>query len=440
MSFFDKFFTKKSEQNQNNQDGFDFLDSCFDGCQQWFSTSDDNYGKEVKTSVAHYIAEFGLEKSSSSFTLLPELKNAIALYFRRCNIKCDATNIIVRGGLFDLLQDLYKTIGFKKDEKILFTLPISGYFIQQCNDNEIEVEFLNTDIKDGWKIDFVDLETILQKHKIKILFLNFPNNTTGAVLTSEEVTLLTNILRKHKDLLVICDESMREIILHDGLKSPSLAAIDDIAAQIITVSSLKCYGLHNLDIAFACLRSKAILASLFSETINVSHVNQNIAIAALLDSDDNQRNLADIIEQCKQNASLVFEEIDNINNDLKQKSGKSEDFLKPIFDNMEANNSMLIQFSGLKGSLPESGNKTLETDLDIAEFLKRETNIAMMPGQCCLLPAEAMILRLYLLKSKQELREGFKKINAAVMRLKILSKTISKASSVKLFPAKENVR
>jgi aspartate/methionine/tyrosine aminotransferase len=448
MSFFDKLFTKKSQQSSDNQTGFDFLDGCSDSCQKWFSDDSDNYSKEVQKTASYYIEEFGLEKGGANFTLLPELKNAIADYFKRCSIKCNSTNVIVRSGIFELLQDLYEVIGFEEGEKVLFTLPISGYFIQQCHDNEIAVEFLNTDIKDGWKINFTDLEAAIQKHNVKVLFLNYPNNTTGAVLTTEEITLLVNVLKKNKDLLLIVDESLREIVLDNTSNSTSLAtslaislaSIDAVAAQIITISSLKCYGLHNLDIAFACLRSKATLAGLFSETINVSHINQHIAIAALLESDDNQKNLADIIEQCRQNADLVSQEVKNINSNLKQKFGKTEDFIKPLLDDLKVGNSMLLQFSGLKGSIAETGNKTLETDLDIAEFLKRETNIAMMPGQCCLLPEEAMILRLYLLKSKQELRAGFKKINAAVMQLKMLSKTISGANSSKLVSERPNAR
>ncbi len=446
MSFLDKLFAKKSPPTSHNKSGFDFLDSCSDNCQKWFSYDSNNYdgqnySEEVRKTAIHHIKEFGLEKSSSNFALLPELKDAIANYFKRCNIKCDPTNVVVRAGIFELLQDLYKVIGFEDGEKILFTLPISGYFIQQCHDNEIAVEFLNTDIKDGWKINFADLEANLQKHKVKILFLNYPNNTTGAVLTQEEISLLADILKNNKDLLVIADESLREIF-SEGL-SPvfSLASINSIASQIITISSLKCYGLHNLDVAFACLRPKAIIAGLFSEVINVSHINQHIAIAALLESDDNQRNLADITTQCQQNSELVSEEVQNINNNLKQKFGKTEDFIKPLLDDVKIGNSMLLQFSGLKGGLIETDNKILTTDLDIAEFLKRETNIAMMPGQCCLLPKEAMILRLYLLKSKQELRAGFKKINIAVMQLKMLSKTITSVSSSKLISERgDNVR
>ncbi len=444
MPFLDKLFTKKPQKTTNNQAGFNFLDSCGDA-QKWFSY-DDNNGDEqscsavIKKSAFDYIKEFGLEKNSNNFTLLLELKEAIANYFKRCNIKCDTSNIMVRAGIFELLQDLYKTIGFGVEEKILFTLPISGYFVQQCHDNEIETEFLNTDIKNGWKIDFAELEAILKKHKIKVLFLNYPNSTTGAVLSKEEIFSLAEILKNNKDLLVIADESLRDIALDENSQPFSLAALDNVAQQIITISSLKAYGLHNLDIAFACSKSKPIVAGLFREMINISHANQHIAIAALLESDDNQRHLADIIEECQQNSDLVVEELQTINENLGKKFGKNADFIKPLLDDVKAGNSVLIQFSGLKGSKPENGNKTLETDLDIAEFLKRETNIAMMPGQCCLLPEEEMILRLYLLKSKQELRAGFKKISAAVMQLRMLSQKITVSSSSQLGVGKGNVR
>lgn len=444
MSFLDKLFTKKPQQTSNNQAGFNFLDDCDQDSQKWFSCDNNydeqNYSATVKKSVLDYLGEFGLEKNSKNFTLLPELKETIANYFKRCNIKCDSTNVIVRDGIFELLQDLYEIIDFNKNEKILFTLPISGYFIQQCYDKEIDVEFLNTDIKNGWKVDFDELEAILQKHKIKVLFLNYPNGTTGAVLTKEEVLSLANIIKNNKDLLVIADESLRDITIDENSQPFSLASVDNIASQIITISSLKAYGLHNLDVAFACCKSKPIVAGLFSETVNISHANQHIAIAALLESDDNQRHLSEIIEQCQQNSNLVEEEIQAINENLGKKFGKNIDFIKPLLDDVKAGHSVLIQFSGLKGSKPETGNKTLETDLDIAEFLKRKTNIMMMPGQCCLLPEEEMILRLYLLKSKQELRAGFKKINEAVMQLRMLSQKITVSSSANLGSGKGNIR
>ena len=441
MNFLNKLLTKtKDETTANQNSAMNFLDDFKQNCQQWFCIGNDehNFSKEVKKSAIDYIGKFGLEKSKKAFDILPELKLAIANYFARGKIKCDTKHIVMRANIFELLQDLYDAIGFEGDEKILFALPISSYFVQQCYDNAINIECLNTNIEDGWKINFADLEASLKNHKIKILFLNCPSNITGAILNQADATAIANILKNNKDLLVVVDESMREMVMDSVVKPVSLASIDNITEQIITISSLKYYGLASLDITFACLRNKPILAELFSQTTNISHTNQYIIISALSDNEDNHKYLAEIVEQCRQNSSLVHEELNIINQNLSQKFGKKDDFIKPFFDEMKAGNTMLLNCASLKGARDDIKNKTIETDLDMAEFLKRETNIAMMPGQCCLLPAEEMILMLYLLKSKQELRAGFKKIGQALMKLKMLSKNVSNANLHQLKTEIEN--
>ena len=438
MTFLEKIFTQNPHKMPSNKAAFEFINNSQKDCEKWFENEAPSLSKEIGSKAVNYIEQFGLEKHSKSFELLPELKNAIAGYFQKCKIKCEAKNIIVRVGIFEILQDLYRVADFYTDEKILFALPISGYFAQQCHDNEIAIEFLNTDAKNGWKIDFANLESMLKKHSIKILFLNYPNGTNGTTLSQNDVLSLVAIVKKYQNLLVVVDESMRELFSHNGEQPLSLAAIHDISAQTITISNLKCYGLDNLDIAFACLQNKAIIAGLFSQQINVSYANQHIAIGALRASEDSKKHLAEIIDQCRQNSSLIKEELKTINENLSQKFGKDDEFVKSVSDTSQANNSILLQFSGLKGSKTEIGNKTLETDLDVVEFLKAETGIAMMPGQCCSLPEEEMILRLYLLKSKQELKAGFKKIGQALSHLKMLSKNISVTRSSKLSSPEKN--
>ena len=442
MSFLDKIFVSKTQKLAHNQDALEFINSTSDGCEQWFDQGhDDNvYSEESKKVALSYIKEFGLEKNSKDFIFLPELKSAIADYFKRSDIKCDVGNIIARAGIFEFLQDLYQILAFKNDEKILFSLPVSSYFVQHCYDREIAAEFLNTDYHNNWKINFSDLEDKLKNNKIRILFLNDPNNTTGKVLDQKDVLNLVNVLKNHKDLLVIVDESLKEMALSEKIESLSLAANNEIAPQIITLSSLKCYGLSSLEIVFACIRQKSIITELFSEKLNVSYVNQQIAIAALASNEDNQRYLSDVIEQCSNNSVMVWEELLEINKNLSRKFGKKDDFIKPLLDGIKTGDSMLLQFSGLKGSQTEVDKKTLKTDLDIAEFLKKEANIIMMPGQCYFLPEEEMILRLYLLKSKQELRAGFARISQALMKLHVITNNVSHAkfSSLELDSEKKS--
>lgn len=418
----------KTTQPKNSKSISDFLDNCTNDCQKWFEASEYKPGKSTTKTANNYISQFGLERGSKNFPLLADLKTAIVHYFQTCQIKCDESNITVRANIFDILSDIYQASDLQKGQKVLFTLPISSYFAQQCYDAEIEVEFLNTDSSNNWKIDSAILSALLKKHPIKILFLNYPCTITGAVLKKSEAENIAKIIAQHPDLLVIIDESMREMIMDCGVQSFSLATFDNISNQIITISSLQHNNLAHLDITFACIKNKAIAAKTHRSSVNIATSNQHIAISALQHSEANQKHLAEIIEECHQNAKLVTEELKNINDSLKNIFGKSsDDFAKPFLQNQPISSSMLLQFSGLKGAKTEE-NKILKSDLDLAEFLKQKTDIALLPGQFCFLPEEEMILKLYLLRSKQELKTGFKKINQAILKLKMLSKTISKAS------------
>ncbi|MCE3255894.1 MAG: aminotransferase, class [Rickettsiaceae bacterium] len=436
MKFIDKIFTKDPKKPPvNNKAALDFIASC-NASEKWFEDDYQSLSGEANKKVIDYITQFGLEKSSKSFALMPELKTSIADYFKRCDIDCSSKNIIISSGIFELLQDLYNVVGFKEGEKVLFALPLSSYFIQECHDNNIATEFLNTDAKNNWKIIPSELETALQTQTIKILFLNYPNNISGAILTKEEAEKLAEIIAKYPNLLVVVDESLR--ILNSDSQQFSLGAIAEISSRVITIGSLKGSGLGNLDIYFACVKDESEAKKLSSETTNISTLNQQIAIAALAENKDNKEHIEEIIEHCRQNHQQVTEELKEINNNLGQKFNKKEEFVKPYLKSNPVSDSMLVQFDGLKGSASQTG--VLNTDLDMAKFLKSEAGIAMMPGQCYLLPEEEMVLKFHLLKSKQELKDGFKKINQALVQLKMLSKSLSSATGVKVEGTNEKSR
>lgn len=411
----------------NNHKAFEFLDQA-QGSQKWFEANYSSYSKSASEAAAIYFGQFGLDKNKTA-QLEKNLLVAIAEYFNQYQIKCSAADIIVQDNVFDIISSIYKAIGLTKDQKVLFALPIASYFIQQCHDLEIAVEFLNTDAKTNWKIDPQTLAAALKKHKIKILFLNYPSNVTGAVITKEEALGLAAVIKQHPDLVVIVDEYLREMILVKDIEVCSLGAIDDIANQVVTLGSLKYNAAAHLDVAFACLKNKDLITKLYSDDVQIPASIQNIAIAALAPSANNREQLSKIIDECRQNAELIVEELKNINADLSEHFNKKDDFIKLFSEALPAGNSILLQFSGLKNGEVGINKKTLATDLDIAEFLKAETGIVMMPGQCCLLPEEEMILRLFLLKSKEELKLGFQKIHQAVAKIKLANKTLAHVNS-----------
>ncbi len=67
------------------------------------------------------------------------------------------------------------------------------------------------------------------------LYVNTPNNPTGAVLTHEQLEAIAEVAREH-DLWVVSDEAY-EHILFDDATHVSIAALPGMSARTVTVFS-----------------------------------------------------------------------------------------------------------------------------------------------------------------------------------------------------------
>jgi aspartate aminotransferase len=82
------------------------------------------------------------------------------------------------------------------------------------------------------------------------LYLNTPNNPTGAVLTHEQLEAIAEVAREH-DLWVVSDEAY-EHILFDGATHVSIAALPGMAARTVTVFSFsKTYAMTGWRLGYA---------------------------------------------------------------------------------------------------------------------------------------------------------------------------------------------
>ena len=70
-----------------------------------------------------------------------------------------------------------------------------------------------------------------------------------------------------------------------------------------------------------------------------------------------------------------------MNQGLKNLFKEDKVYVKPYIDNPEAGNVYLLDFSGLKGKAREDGS-ILRTGLDVARFILKNAEVAMVPGEC----------------------------------------------------------
>lgn len=104
--------------------------------------------------------------------------------------------------------------------------------------------------KPDFKIDGEALEATITP-KTKLIFFNNPHNPTGRVFSSEELTIVADMAKKH-DLYVISDE-VYEHLVFDEKKHTPIATLPGMFERTLTLSSLgKTFGVTGWKIGWAC--------------------------------------------------------------------------------------------------------------------------------------------------------------------------------------------
>lgn len=91
---------------------------------------------------------------------------------------------------------------------------------------------VNLQEKDRFKLRKEQLEEVVTD-KTKAIFISFPNNPTGAVMTKEDLEPIAEFAKEH-DLLVISDEIYSELTY--GRKHVSIGSLPDMKERTIVIN------------------------------------------------------------------------------------------------------------------------------------------------------------------------------------------------------------
>jgi LL-diaminopimelate aminotransferase len=144
-----------------------------------------------------------------------------------------------------------------------------------------------------------DLEAIEDPARAKLMFLNYPNNPTGAVLPDGLFERAIEFARQH-DILVVHDASYTEISF-EGYKPPSFletAGAKDVGVEVFSLS--KGYNMTGWRTAAIVGNAEAIEAYWRLKTnidSGMFEAVQLAAVAALRDGDDTAREMSAIYQR-----------------------------------------------------------------------------------------------------------------------------------------------
>jgi aspartate aminotransferase len=157
----------------------------------------------------------------------------------------------------------------------------------------------------GFKLRAEDLEAAITP-KTKWVFLNSPNNPSGAAYSAEELRPICDVLLRHPDVWIFTDD-IYEKLTYDGFKSATIVEVEPkLRDRTVTMNGCsKAYAMTGWRIGF-CGAPLALIKAMDKlqgqSTSNTSSISQAAAVAALNGPEDG---LGEMVKVYKERRDLV---------------------------------------------------------------------------------------------------------------------------------------
>jgi aspartate aminotransferase len=189
----------------------------------------------------------------------PELKDAVAAYFRRFGVSLSQSDIqVTTAGSEAILYSLC-LVSDPSDEVLVFEPFYTNYngFGTIAGINVVPV---TTKAEDGFAIpSFEEIEKKVTA-KTKAIIICSPNNPTGHILTPEELDRIVAVAKKH-NLFIISDEVYREFT-YEGAKATSIFEIKGADERCIVCDSIsKRFSACGARVGFLICKNKKVMES-----------------------------------------------------------------------------------------------------------------------------------------------------------------------------------
>ena len=165
----------------------------------------------------------------------PALREAIAAKLSQENhVATRPAQVLVTNGGKQALYNLFQVLLGPGDE-VLLPAPYWLSYPEIARMAGAAVKELPSDADQGFRLKPEHLEAAISPAS-RLLVLNSPSNPTGMELSRAELEAIANVLRRHPQVLVVCDE-IYEFLLAPGHTHHSFAAVaPDLADRIFTVN------------------------------------------------------------------------------------------------------------------------------------------------------------------------------------------------------------
>jgi len=229
----------------------------------------------------------GIKNGATKYTDVSgskELRQAVCNKFKReNNLDYALDEVIISTGGKQVIYNLFMATINEGDEVIIPGPYWVSYPDMVLLAGGIPVS-VASDMQTGFRAKPEDVIAAITK-KSKWIILNSPSNPSGAAYTENELEALADVLRKHPQLNVMCDD-IYEHITFDGFEFKTLATVaPDLKDRIFIVNGVsKAYSMTGWRIGYGAGTKEIIKAMSMVQsqsTSNPSSVSQVAALEAL---------------------------------------------------------------------------------------------------------------------------------------------------------------
>ncbi len=324
-----------------------------------------------------------------------ELKEAIAEKFRRDNdLEFKISEITVNSGTKHTIYNcLVATLN--PGDEVVIPAPYWMSYPDMVLLTGGVPKFAETRMDNGFRLQPEDLERAITS-KTKWLILNSPNNPTGGAYRLQDYEKLAEVLRRHPQVLVMCDDIYEHLVYDDFKFSTLLNAAPDLRDRVMTMNGVaKAYAMTGWRIGFAGGPEpliKAISKVQSQMTSNPSSIGQEASIEALTGPQDFLEDRRKVFQDRR----------DKVLSMLNQAKGVK--CIRPegafyIYANVEK----------LLGKTTPKGTK-LKDDTDVVGYFLDAKGVAVIPGAVF---GGSPFFRLSYAASMAELEDACARIQAA---------------------------
>lgn len=327
----------------------------------------------------------------------PDLREAVCTKLKRDNnLDYKAENIIVStGAKHSLANAVFATVS--KGDEVIIPTPYWVTYSEIVKLGEGVVKLVSTSIKNNYKITPEQLEAALSD-KSRLFIFSSPCNPSGSVYSKQELEALANVFRKFPKVFILSDE-IYEYINFVG-KHESIAQFEDLKDRVIVLNGLsKGFAMTGYRLGYIAAHPDVVKACEKLQgqfTSGTNSITQRAAITALT---TDLKPTQEMVKEFGRRKKRVIE----LMNAIQGMTFPEPDGAFYVFPTIS-------QYFG-----KSDGEETIKDADDLCMYLLNKAHVSTVTGRAF---GEPTAIRISFANSMEKIEEGWKRIGAALAKLK----------------------